>query len=141
MIGQLVRTSPQPVTADRLRVNGLDCWKFAKPGGVSVGPNVVDDPTSGRSTGNADMHRKIVSVKDKIVVKFRNLTPEEVQGVTSTVYQEFVTVTYVSPRYGQRENVQFYAQANAPTLTLPITIKGRWVPWSWEGLELTLVEK
>lgn len=129
------------VTADRCRVNGVDCWALAKPDGVSVGPNPTDAKTSGRSEGNAEMHRQIVAVKDKIVVKFRNLTQEEAQAVTAAVYQEFVTVNYVSPRYGERTGIQFYAQVNAPTLTTPIQIKGQWAAWSWSGLELTLVEK
>lgn len=129
------------VAVDRCRVNGVDCWSLAKPDGVSVGPNPTDAETSGRSKGDAGMHRQIVAVKDKIVIKFRNLTPDEAQTVSAAVYQEFVTVDYVSPRYGARTGLQFYAQVNAPTLTTPMRIKGQWVPWSWSGLELTLVEK
>ena len=107
------------VAVDRCRVNGVDCWSLAKPDGVSVGPNPTDAETSGRSKGDAGMHRQIVAVKDKIVIKFRNLTPDEAQTVSAA----------------------FYAQVNAPTLTTPMRIKGQWVPWSWSGLELTLVEK
>lgn len=129
------------VTADRCRVNGVDCWSLAKPDGVSIGPNPTDAKTSGRSEGSAEMHRQIVAVKDKIVIKFRNLTQAESEAVTAAVYQEFVPVNYVSNRYGPRTGIMFYAQVNAPTLTLPMRIKGQWVPWSWAGLELTLVEK
>ena len=43
--------------------------------------------------------------------------------------------------YGQRRNVQFYVEANYPTLTLPMTVKGRYLPWTWEGLTLTFVEQ
>lgn len=140
-IGSIGYTGVQTVTADRLIIDGLDSWGLAKPGGVSIGPNVVDAETSGRAHSNAEMHRQIVSVKDKIVVKYRNLSPDEAPGVIQSVYKEFVPVSYISPRYGPRENVLFYVQANAPTLTLPMWIKGKWVPWSWEGLELTLTEK
>lgn len=129
------------VTEARCKVNGVDCWSLAKPDGVSVGINPTDAKTSGRSEGNAQMHRQIVAVKDKIVVKFRNLTPDEARSVTAAVYQPFVRVDYVSPRYGARSGISFYAQVNAPTLTTPMRIKGQWVPWSWAGLELTLVEQ
>lgn len=141
MIGRIVSNPSLLATVKRLVVNNFDVWSVSKPGGVKIGPNVVDDENSGRSSGNAEMHRQIVSVKDKITAECRNLTPEEAAEIMEIVYLEFVPVTYVSPRYGQRENVLFYVQANRPKLTQPITIKGRWVPWSWEGLELTLVEK
>ena len=133
--------SPRRVTEDRCIVNGVDCWGLAKPGGVTIGPNTVDAKTSGRAELNAEMHRKLVAVKDKIVIKFRNLSQEEAQRVSQAVYHEFVTVSYISPRYGVRDGVMFYAQANAPTLTVPMRIKGKWEPWTWEGLELTLTEK
>lgn len=142
-MAEFLRTAEQPrtVTVDRLIIDGLDSWGLAKPGGVKIGPNVVDAETSGRAKINAEMHREIVSVKDKILVNYRNLTPDESPQVLRAVYKKFVPVSYISPRYGPRENVLFYVQANAPTLTLPMWIKGKWVPWSWEGLELTLTEK
>lgn len=140
-LGQIVNTGPPVVTVKRLEVDGIDLWSKAKPDGVTVGPNTVDDKTSGRSQGNADMHRKLIAVKDKIIVKFRNLTPEESQEIMKVVYREFVPVSYVSPRYGARENYQFYAQTNTPTITLPMRIKGKWCPWTVGGLELTLTEK
>lgn len=133
--------SPRRVTEDRCIVNGADCWGLAKPDGVKIGPNPVDAKTSGRAELNAEMHRKLVSVKDKIVINFRNLSQEECQRVIQAVYHEFVTVSYVSPRYGVRDNVEFYAQVNAPTLTVPMRLKGKWEPWTWAGLELTLTEK
>ena len=136
-----VTSAAEPVTVHRLWSMGVDLWAMAKPGGVKVGINPTDAKTSGRSEGNALMHRQIVAVKDKITVPFRNLTPEEAAAVSALVYRTFIPVDYVSPRYGARTNIMFYAQINAPALTNPMRIKGRWVPWSWEGLELTLVEQ
>lgn len=142
-MAEFLRTAEQPrrVTEKRCVVNGVDCWGLAKPDGVTIGPNTVDAKTSGRAELNAEMHRKLVAVKDKIVIKFRNLSQEECQRVIRAVYQEFVLVSYVSPRYGVRNNVEFYAQVNTPTLTVPMRLKGQWEPWTWAGLELTLTEK
>ena len=136
-----VISSPEPVTVRRLWSMGIDLWAMAKPGGVKVGINPTDAKTSGRSEGNALMHRQIVAVKDKITVSFRNLSQEEAAAVSALVYRTFIPVDYVSPRYGARTNIMFYAQINAPALTNPMRIKGQWVPWGGEGLELTLVEQ
>lgn len=142
-MAEFMRAAEQPraVTERRCVVNGVDCWGLAKPDGVTIGPNTVDAETSGRNRGNAEMHRQLVAVKDKIVIKFRNLSQAESQAVSDAIYHNFVSVSYISNRYGPRDNVQFYAQANAPTLTTPMRIKGKWEPWTWAGLELTLTEK
>lgn len=127
--------------AVRLACGSVDLWSMASPGGVSVGLNVVDDKNTGRSDTTAEMHRRIVAKKEKIVVKFRNLSQTECQQVLALADAEFVKISYLSPRVGQRQNVAFYAQVNSPTLTLPMTVKHTFQPWTWEGLELTLVEK
>lgn len=127
--------------AVRLACGNVDLWSMAAPGGVSIGLNVVDDKNSGRNENTADMYRRIVGKKEKIVVKFRNLSQKECQQVMALARTAFIHITYLSPSMGQRQNVLFYAQINSPTLTLPMTIKGSFQPWTWAGLELTLVEK
>lgn len=127
--------------AVRLACGNVDLWSMAAPDGVSMGLNIVDDKNSGRSDNTAEMHRRIVADKEKIVVKFRNLSQRECQQVMALARTAFVNITYLSPSMGQRQNVLFYAQVNSPTLTLPMTIKGSFQPWTWAGLELTLVEK
>ena len=54
------------MTATRLAwpKKNLNLWGLAKPGGVKIGPNTVDDKNSGRSSNDAKMHRKIVAQKE-----------------------------------------------------------------------------
>lgn len=126
---------------DRLKVNGLDLWAMGVPDSMTVVPEPVDHKNTGRGDMDAVMRRKIVSVKDQISIKLRPLTQPEAEAVTKLVYTEFVSVSYLSPRYGQRTGVQFYAKIKSPTLSLPMTIKGKRVDWAWKGAEVTLTEK
>lgn len=119
----------------------LNLWGLAKPGGVKIGPNTVDDKNSGRSSNDAKMHRKIVAQKETITEDFRNLSQAECESVMAMVREEFVALDYLSPMYGQRRNVLFYAKPNYPTLTLPMTVKGQYLPWTWEGLTVTFTEQ
>lgn len=125
----------------KLWSGGVDLWAMAKPGEVKFGINPTDAPTSGRATSNALMHRAIVGVKDKITVAFRPLCQAESEAICALVYRAFIPVDYISPRYGQRYDVMFYAQVSSPSLTNPMVIKGTLYPWAWDGLELTLVEQ
>lgn len=126
---------------DRLVANGVDLWAMGVPNSMTVVPEPVDHKNSGRNDMTAEMRRKIVSVKDQITIKLRPLTQTEAETVTKLVYAEFVTVSYLSPRYGQRTGIKFYAKIESPTLSLPMTIKGRRVDWAWKGAEVTLTEK
>lgn len=126
---------------DRLKAGGVDLWSIAKPDGVTIGPNIVDDKNTGRNDNTAEMHRRIVAAKEKIVIKFAPLSQANMSKVAALVYQTFVNVNYYSPRYGQRTGVPFYAQINTPTLSNPMWIKGRNENVVWKEAELTLVEK
>lgn len=126
---------------DRLIANGVDLWAMGIPDSMTVVPEPVDHKNSGRNDMTAEMRRKIVSVKDQITIKLRPLTQAEAEAVAKLVYAEFVSVSYLSPRYGQRTGIQFYAKIKSPTLSLPMTIKGHRVDWAWKGAEVTLTEK
>ena len=123
-----------------LTVNGIDLYGLSAPGGVTVQANTVDGPDSGR-TMDATMRRSIVAIKEKIIVKFPELSQENAQKVLTAVQTAFVSVTYDSPRLGRRDNVKFYAQVSALTATPPMQLpRGRGIA-AWKGLELTLVER
>lgn len=126
---------------DRLIANGVDLWAMGVPDSMTVVPEPVDHKNSGRNDMTAEMRRKIVSVKDQITIKLRPLCQTEMESVCKMTYTEFVPVTYLSPRYGQRRNVTFYAKIKSPTLSNPLIIKGQRYDWAWKGVEVTLTEK
>lgn len=123
-----------------LTVNGVDLYGLSAPGGVTVQPNPVDDTKSGR-TMDATMNRSIIAIKEKIVIKFPELSQDNAQLVLSAVQSDYVSVTYDSPRVGRRNSIQFYAQVSPLTATTPKQLpRGRGIA-AWKWLELTLVER
>lgn len=121
--------------------NGFNAWPLTQPWNVTVEPNDVDSESSGRTTMNARMERRIVAEKDKIVAKFPMLSQPEAQSLLGSVHGDFCRVNYTSPRYGERSNVEFYAKISPLTAAPPLPLPNRRGIAAWQNVEITLVER
>lgn len=127
----------------RLQADGVDLWSMAIPDSIQVVPEIIDDKNTGRGSNDPTMHRRIVGAKDTATAKFPPLCQEDMTAIAKLVYKEFVSVTYLSPRYGQRIGVQFYVKIKGGTIGNAMYLKRthKMEPYVWKDVELTMVEK
>ena len=68
----------------------------------------VSAPDSGRTLGDALMHKMRVARKEKIQLKWNGKTPEETATILQAFAPEYFNVTYVCPLTNSVQTKQFY---------------------------------
>lgn len=88
-------------------VNGVDIAPYIANRGLEYQLSDIDAPGTGR-TMDGTMQRGKITDKDKWMIKCRPLTTSELSTVLSAVTHEYVTCTYLSPRYNQTVTKTLY---------------------------------
>jgi len=117
-------------------IDGVDMTPYIAHQGIKWNRADIESPRAGRDLG-AEMHRGRVAIKERLDNTCRPLTQAEAQLVLQTIEPEFVNVTYLSPRLGQRTNVRMYSN-NIPATFAIKDVNG--TVW-WMGITFPLIEK
>lgn len=79
--------------------NYVDITPFIAFNGLEYQLSDIDSPDAGRDMSGR-MHRGKITDKDKWKLKFRPLKTNELSTIIQLVTKEYITVRYLSPRYG-----------------------------------------
>lgn len=96
------------MAAQRIKVDGFDITGFVTA--LKWAKNDIDASNSGRDMNGA-MRRARVAEKAKLQFTCRTMTHGELMELSSVIGRETVSVTYLDPRLGQRDNVTFYGSS------------------------------
>lgn len=118
-----------------LEVNGVDLTSYLVEGGYKYTLNDVDK-SSGR-TLDGTMWRQRVGQKVKLELTCRQLTTEELSVVLNAIDPQFVTVTFVDPKYGGTRTAEFYSN-NKPATCLVQLSPG---VEKWSSVSFPLIER
>lgn len=119
-----------------LFINGRDYSGFlSNEDGYQITEYDVDGESAGETT-DGTMIRDRIGAKEKGQFKCRPLTETEARQLLNDLYHEYVDVSWLSPRMGQRETFRCYSN-NKPATFLFRKPDG--TVW-WSGISFPLIE-
>lgn len=119
-----------------LRVGTFDITPYIAYGGVKYTRNDVEGNAAGNGIDSTTIRDRI-GIKDKLDITLIPLTTAQCAAILSAIEDEFVTVTFTSPRYGGIVTKTMYSN-NVPATYAMIKPDGTEL---WSGVTFTLVER
>lgn len=119
-----------------LVINNVDVTGLIAPDGYEITRYSVDGSNAGE-TMDGTMIREWIGDKEKGQFTCRPLTDQECRALLTLLHNEFVTVSWISPYEGLRENLTMYSN-NIPAKFL---IKDAYGRLRWDGIKFPLIER
>lgn len=116
-------------------IRGVDFAKVIKYKGIKWTRNDIDSSNAGRNLAGT-MNRGRVVTKIKLEVTCIAVPQEIAHSILSIIQEEYLTVHYVDPLWGER-NVEFYSN-NVPATFCVQATDGSYL---WDEISFPLVER
>lgn len=120
-----------------LTIGGTDITPYIAYGGIKWQRNDIDAPETGRAL-DALMYRGRIATKIRLDITCRPLRKTELRTLLALIEPEYVTVTYYDPMFGDRTNVEMYANNHPAAIALTDPITGEDL---WTGVTFPLIER
>lgn len=88
-------------------INGVNIAPYVGFNGLEYQLSDVDSPNAGRNMAG-EMERGKITEKEKWSLKFVPLTTSQIAAILSAVSDEYVEVSFLSPRHGSTVTKQMY---------------------------------
>lgn len=115
-----------------LKLNNI----FVKPPkSLKVSIQDIDGQTTRTAAGT--MIRDRIAVKRKIECEWGALSPDDIRIILNAISNEFFTVSYPDPQYGQSEKIFYCGDRSMPVYSF----HPKFSTFMWSGLTVNFIEQ